>query len=227
MINDGEPDELLTQCADSRRDAWLNFTSPISEKNFKRDSDQQDPEGIMFSRMFFGGLKNDPNFAAIVKKMHDGILMNTFTRPTDKGEGDKAFAKPNGVNSLDASNGVPALLKSSIPPTGFPGGSPASIPAGLPAGIPEHLKGFLPPGGLPPGLSLNDLPEHITNLIPDHIKKALSGAGQPSPLGDKTSTKPFGESLSGAGTSSHIQPMAKSVPSVGQKAPTGGFRFSM
>ncbi len=109
VINDEEPDELLTECATSRRNAWLDFTSPISEKNFKRDSDAQDPEGIEFSRMFFGELKNDPDFATTVKKMHDGILIESFARPQTqaqtKQQDDGAFTLPGRKNPHDASNG--------------------------------------------------------------------------------------------------------------------------
>ena len=89
VINDEEPDELLTECASSRREAWINFTSPISRNNFKRDSDTQDPEGMKFSKIFFSGLKHDPNFATKVKKMHNGILERSFARPANPGHAEK------------------------------------------------------------------------------------------------------------------------------------------
>ncbi|KAG8531291.1 uncharacterized protein KY384_002919 [Bacidia gigantensis] len=87
IINGNEPDALLTECAESRRAAFLSTTNPTSIMNFKRDSDSQDKDAVMFRNMFFGRLNNDPGASREVGKKLQGLLLKGFERPEKAGDG--------------------------------------------------------------------------------------------------------------------------------------------
>ena len=86
VINDGESDDLLTECANARRDAWLNVTNPTSIMNFKRDSDSQDEDAVRFRNMFFGKLNHDPEFSKQIRKGLDKLLTKNFEKPQKTAE---------------------------------------------------------------------------------------------------------------------------------------------
>lgn len=122
VISDGEPDSLLTECATSRRDAWLNVTNPTSIMNFKRDSGCQDEDAVKFRTMFFHKLNNDPNFSKLLGQKLAMLLTRGFERGEEvapvhhdgvseqKGAGERnGVGAPNGVGEQkveDVQNGV-------------------------------------------------------------------------------------------------------------------------
>lgn len=85
VIKDGDSDELLTECSNSRRDAWSNVTNPASIMNFKRDSDSQDEEAKKFRAMFFHKLNTDPLFYKVLGAKLDPLLPKGFERPRNDG----------------------------------------------------------------------------------------------------------------------------------------------
>ena len=77
VIQNGEPDDLLTQCANSRRDAWINVTNELSQANIRRLYGF-DEESVAMREGFFAKLKADPDFPVKVRAGFDKMIPNTF-----------------------------------------------------------------------------------------------------------------------------------------------------
>ena len=77
MIQNGEPDDLLTECANSRRSAWLNTTNELSQANIKRLYGTG-VEADASREAFFEKLKNDANFPAVVRAGFDKMIPEDF-----------------------------------------------------------------------------------------------------------------------------------------------------
>lgn len=77
VINGGEPDELLTKCANARRDAWIRATNETSIANLKRlySTEENDVEA---RNNFFKGLNKDPKFAKMIKKRMNDMAGDNF-----------------------------------------------------------------------------------------------------------------------------------------------------
>ena len=80
VMKDGEPDRLLTDCANSRRDAWLNATSKLEMGNMKRLGEFGEEEAKTRDE-FFARLNTDPEYPKMVRKGLDGMIPETFERP--------------------------------------------------------------------------------------------------------------------------------------------------
>ena len=80
VLKDGEPDSLLTDCAISRREAFLAVTNPASIMNFKRDADSQEEDAKQFRSMFLNKLNTDPHFHKVMGKKLDALLPQGFER---------------------------------------------------------------------------------------------------------------------------------------------------
>ena len=75
----GEPDSLLTECASSRRDAWLETTNTLSMANMKRLY-CFDEESVKAREGFFHLLKTDASFPTKVQKGFDNMMPDSFER---------------------------------------------------------------------------------------------------------------------------------------------------
>lgn len=62
MIKGGEPDDLLTDYANKRREAWLEITSPSFDVDFKVGSAPRTDDAVKFPQMIFGSVKSNPDF---------------------------------------------------------------------------------------------------------------------------------------------------------------------
>ena len=83
----GESDSLLTACANSRRDAFLNTTNPTSILNHRRLQSFAD-EDVKDREAFFQKLNTDPSFAKQMRLKMNDMLSETFaTREKDLSEG--------------------------------------------------------------------------------------------------------------------------------------------
>ena len=105
VIKDGEPDSLLTECADSRRDVFLKITNPTSIMNFKRDTYSQDEDAVKFRTAFFHKMNTDPNFSIELRKKVDMMLSRSFEREEHEA------SKQNGVvtgNMAETTTGAAA-----------------------------------------------------------------------------------------------------------------------
>lgn len=81
----GEPASILTDCAESRRNAWLNATSKFALGNLHRLADQEG-EQAEARKEFFDKLNNDKNFPGEFRKHLDKMIPETFemeTKATD------------------------------------------------------------------------------------------------------------------------------------------------
>jgi hypothetical protein len=80
VIKDGEDDSLLTACAKSRRDTWLNVTNEMSQGNLNRLR-AVDTKGVAMREGFFNKLNSDPSFPAVIRGGLERILPHTFEAP--------------------------------------------------------------------------------------------------------------------------------------------------
>ncbi|RFU32254.1 hypothetical protein B7463_g4056, partial [Scytalidium lignicola] len=77
VLKKGESDSLLTDCANSRRNAWLTMTNVLSQGNIKRLYGF-DEEGIGAREEFFSRLKVDESFSKDIRGKFDKMLPETF-----------------------------------------------------------------------------------------------------------------------------------------------------
>ena len=77
VLSHGESDELLTACAESRRQAWLNTTDPLSRENLARIRPLQ-PGDVESRKVFFKKLNDDPTFAKQVRGRMDAMIPESF-----------------------------------------------------------------------------------------------------------------------------------------------------
>ncbi|KAL7897251.1 hypothetical protein HDV64DRAFT_253824 [Trichoderma sp. TUCIM 5745] len=77
VIQHGEPDSLLANCANSRRDAWLNATSQFALGNLHRLK-ETDGKHTEERKEFFESLNNDPGFPAQFRNNLDKMIPETF-----------------------------------------------------------------------------------------------------------------------------------------------------
>lgn len=75
----GEPDSLLTECASSRRDAWLETTNVLSMVNMKRLY-CFDEESVKAREEFFHLLRTDASFPTKVQKSFDKMIPDSFEK---------------------------------------------------------------------------------------------------------------------------------------------------
>lgn len=80
VLKDAEPDGLLTECAHSRRDAFLAVTNPSSIMNLKPDADSQEEDVTEFRAMFLNKLNTDPHFHKMLGQKLDALLLKGFER---------------------------------------------------------------------------------------------------------------------------------------------------
>jgi hypothetical protein len=81
----GEPDSLLTECASSRRDAWLETTNMLSMANMKRLYGF-DEESVKAREGFFHLLKTDASFPTKVQKDFDKMMPDSFEKSLSASE---------------------------------------------------------------------------------------------------------------------------------------------
>ncbi|RVX73936.1 hypothetical protein B0A52_02826 [Exophiala mesophila] len=75
----GEADEsLLTEVANDRRDAWLNYTNKLSMGMYKRLASEE-PQDARERDEYFASLNNDPSYFSKVRAMVEGIAGKTFS----------------------------------------------------------------------------------------------------------------------------------------------------
>jgi hypothetical protein len=86
VLSGGEPESLLTECANSRRTAWLETTNTLSMNNLKRLYGF-DKETVEAREGFFHLLKTDKSFPAKVWKGFDKMLPVSFNRSTSVAKG--------------------------------------------------------------------------------------------------------------------------------------------
>lgn len=75
----GESESLLTECANSRRTAWLETTNMLSMTNLKRLCGF-DKETAKAREDFFHLLKTDESFPAKVRSGFDEMMPESFLR---------------------------------------------------------------------------------------------------------------------------------------------------
>jgi hypothetical protein len=75
----GEPDSLLTECASSRRDAWLETTNVLSMINMKRLY-CFDEESVKGREEFFHLLRTDASFPTKAQKSFDKMIPDSFEK---------------------------------------------------------------------------------------------------------------------------------------------------
>ncbi len=83
MIKHGEPDSILTDCAKSRRERWLNATSQLAYMNLARLQSVKEDDAKAREEFFYK-LNHDPKFAKIVRQNMDSMMPDTFERKTEK-----------------------------------------------------------------------------------------------------------------------------------------------
>ena len=81
VISDGEPDSLMSECAESRRQGWKNKTGPTTEANLDRVRTFE-PEVEKARATYFEKLNTDPNYPREVRVGMNDMLKNDFRRPT-------------------------------------------------------------------------------------------------------------------------------------------------
>jgi hypothetical protein len=79
VLNGGEPESLLTECANSRRAAWLETTNMLSMTNLKRLCGF-DEETVKSREGFFHLLKTDKSFPAKVRMGFDKMMPDSFEK---------------------------------------------------------------------------------------------------------------------------------------------------
>jgi len=76
----GESDDLLSDFAETRRKAFLEFTNPLSIANKERLT-STDPKTVAERNWFFNKLNTDDEFQKIVNQGMDRAMENTFEIP--------------------------------------------------------------------------------------------------------------------------------------------------
>ena len=79
MIIGGEPDSLLTECANSRRDAWLNATGIAALGNLKRLASTSESD-LKERDDFFHRLETDEEFQNSVRNGFGRMIPDTFEK---------------------------------------------------------------------------------------------------------------------------------------------------
>ncbi|EXJ60695.1 hypothetical protein A1O7_04848 [Cladophialophora yegresii CBS 114405] len=77
VLKRGEPDSLLTECAENRRQTWLTVTDVLSQANIQRLY-RFDDEGIAARDAFLKKANEDANFAREVRRGLDKMLSDSF-----------------------------------------------------------------------------------------------------------------------------------------------------
>ena len=77
ILKHGENDNLLTQCADSRRQTWITTTNQLSQSNIERLY-RFDEQGIKARNGFFEKLKMDEAFPGVVRGGMAKMMVDTF-----------------------------------------------------------------------------------------------------------------------------------------------------
>jgi 2-polyprenyl-6-methoxyphenol hydroxylase-like FAD-dependent oxidoreductase len=77
VIQRGESDDLLTECANARREAWLNVTNELSQANIGRLFGD-DEDSIALREAFFDKLRNDAGFPGMIRAGFDKMMPNSF-----------------------------------------------------------------------------------------------------------------------------------------------------
>ena len=77
VVKRGESEQILRQCAESRRQAWLDVTNNLSQANVRR-LHAFDPEGTKAREEFFGKLKTDDQFPKIMRAGFDKMIPVSF-----------------------------------------------------------------------------------------------------------------------------------------------------
>lgn len=77
VVNGEAPASFLTECANARRQTWIETTNVLSQANVKRLF-ASDPEGEAARQGFFGKLNTDTSFPGIVRQGMDKIMTDTF-----------------------------------------------------------------------------------------------------------------------------------------------------
>ena len=77
VISGSEDPSLLTDCANSRRTAWLNTTNPTSIANLKRLASEEEEE-VRAREQFFERLRTDKEFSVKLRTEMAEMLPETF-----------------------------------------------------------------------------------------------------------------------------------------------------
>jgi hypothetical protein len=78
VIKEGEPDSLLTECANARREAWLTATSLAARKNLTRLQSVEEEE-VKDRDQFFHKLNTDKeNFAKEMRTNMNRMMTDSF-----------------------------------------------------------------------------------------------------------------------------------------------------
>lgn len=80
VIQNSEPDDLLIQCANNRRQAWLDATNELSQANIRRLYGH-DEESTKMREGFFEKLRSDPSFPGKIRVGFDKMIPDTFEGP--------------------------------------------------------------------------------------------------------------------------------------------------
>lgn len=76
-LKNGESDDILTRCANSRRRVWHDFTDPTSEANYVRLIAASEKD-VREREVFFQRLQADPSFPTVLRKKMDDMMPETF-----------------------------------------------------------------------------------------------------------------------------------------------------
>jgi 2-polyprenyl-6-methoxyphenol hydroxylase-like FAD-dependent oxidoreductase len=79
VVRDKEHASLLAECANARRQTWIDATNPLSQANLQRLRGS-DAETTAAREGFFGKLKTDSSFPQVVRGGMNKILVDTFER---------------------------------------------------------------------------------------------------------------------------------------------------
>jgi 2-polyprenyl-6-methoxyphenol hydroxylase-like FAD-dependent oxidoreductase len=77
VVKGKEPETLLTECANSRRQTWIDVTNQLSRANLHRLRGH-DPETVAARDGFFQKLNTDSSFPQVVRAGMNKILAETF-----------------------------------------------------------------------------------------------------------------------------------------------------
>lgn len=77
VVQGKEPASLLKECADARRQTWIDVTDPLSQANINRLY-ATDAESVAARDGFFGKLNTDSAFPALVRSGMGKLLVDTF-----------------------------------------------------------------------------------------------------------------------------------------------------
>lgn len=76
-LQGGESDEILTRCANARREIWRNNTNPTSEANLLRLCSTEETQ-VKEREEFFHRLRIDPEFVKSLRTRMYDMLPETF-----------------------------------------------------------------------------------------------------------------------------------------------------